>query len=89
MGQPPKPWAPTATRTRTPAGVVTGVVPADQNIPFDQCLFTSRIDFSQANPNNVFASAGATPRWTAVARAETSPGDERPQRSATHARDRQ
>ncbi len=61
-GETPKPCAPTVTKT--------GPVPSDQDLKFGQCLFNSRFDFNQANPNNAFASCsgchpgGGTDRGT-------------------------
>ena len=37
-------------------GKVVQLVPADQDLRFGQCLFSSKIDFNQSNPNNLFAS---------------------------------
>jgi hypothetical protein len=51
---PPRPCTPSTFR---PAGSkVVQAVPPDQDVRFGQCLFSSRIDFNQQNPNNPFAT---------------------------------
>ncbi|MBI1848331.1 MAG: hypothetical protein HY294_03780 [Candidatus Rokubacteria bacterium] len=53
----PKPCA--RTRIFVAATHTYQLLPADQDVKFGQCLFGSRIDFNQANPNGMFTSCNS------------------------------
>ncbi len=46
----------TPTTFRVTGSPTVHVVPVNQDVKYGQCLFNSKIDFNQANPNNRFAS---------------------------------
>ena len=46
-------------RSTVRVGKVLQLVAADQDVKYVQCLFNSRVDFDQANPNGMFASCNS------------------------------
>src|SRR5712691_5901007 len=48
------PCAPTMVRPKASKTLV--VVPPDQDVKYGSCLFGSKIDFNQRDPNNTFAT---------------------------------